>query len=177
MISEVRFELEQRGEQVFLRLTHSRLPENLMAGVGAGWHVHLDHVIALVKGEQPLEFFSQFNPLLQEYKTLIAAAGIVIASTSGTAAVASPVDTAYDTIGTIERRPGGGFFAVDLQFVGENRTTKLYQTEDPQLDKNFDLFGNFGKIAKQLDFGTAFCQSPETSRSGGCYIARHSPGL
>ncbi len=54
-------------------------------------------------------------------------------------------------IGTIERRPGGGFFAVDLQFIGENRTTKLYQTEDPQLDKNFDLFGNFGKIAKQVD--------------------------
>lgn len=54
-------------------------------------------------------------------------------------------------IGTIERRPGGGFFAVDLQFIGENRTTKLYQTEDPQLDKNFDLFGNFGIIAKQVD--------------------------
>ncbi|MBX9722337.1 MAG: J domain-containing protein [Candidatus Obscuribacterales bacterium] len=54
-------------------------------------------------------------------------------------------------IGTIERRPGGGFFAVDLQFIGENRTTKLYQTEDPQLEKNFDLFGNFGKIAKQVD--------------------------
>lgn len=54
-------------------------------------------------------------------------------------------------IGTIERRPGGGFFSVDLQFIGENRTTKLYQTEDPQLNKNFDLFGNFGKIAKQVD--------------------------
>lgn len=54
-------------------------------------------------------------------------------------------------IGTIERRPGGGFFAVDMQFIGENRTTKFYQSDDPQLAKNFELYEMFGKIAKQVD--------------------------
>lgn len=52
---------------------------------------------------------------------------------------------------TIERRPGGGFFAVDAQFVSGNTTTKFYSPDDPQLTKNFYLFGLFGKIAKQID--------------------------
>jgi curved DNA-binding protein CbpA len=54
-------------------------------------------------------------------------------------------------IGTIERRPDGRFFAVDIQFIAENRTTKFYQSDDPQLAKNFDLFEMFGTIAKQVD--------------------------
>lgn len=98
MTSEVRFELEERGNEVHLLLTHSRLPAFLMAGVGAGWHTHLDCVLALIKGETPAEFFSLFNPRVTQYKAALTAAGIVIASAAGSAAQASPLDPAYQSV-------------------------------------------------------------------------------
>ena len=72
-------------------------------------------------------------------------------------------------IGTIERRPGGGFFAVDMQFVGENRTTKFYQSDDPQLTKNFYLCDVFGRIAKQVDPAPSI-SSPDSISSSPAYV-------
>jgi len=94
--TEVKFELEERGDEVFLILTHSRLPASFMAAVAAGWHTHLETVLALLKGETPSEFFSRFNPRLEQYQLAFAAAGIVAAS-SGTQALASN-DRVQDSI-------------------------------------------------------------------------------
>lgn len=94
--TEVKFELEERGDEVFLVLTHSRLPASFMAAVAAGWHTNLETVLALLTGETPSEFFSRFNPRLEQYQLAFAAAGIVAAS-SGTQALASN-DPAQDLI-------------------------------------------------------------------------------
>lgn len=54
--SEVTFELEPRGAEVLLTLTHRRLPDrsNLL-GVSSGWHAHLEMLIAVLSGrERPL---------------------------------------------------------------------------------------------------------------------------
>jgi YD repeat-containing protein len=72
-------------------------------------------------------------------------------------------------IGTIERRPGGGFFAVDTQFISGNVTTKFYTPDDPQLTKNFYLCDVFGRIPKQIDpMPTA--TSPDSTPSSPAYI-------
>ncbi|MFX7763924.1 SRPBCC domain-containing protein, partial [Acinetobacter baumannii] len=47
----VRFELQEHGEQVLLVLTHSRLSQEFMAAVAAGWHVNVDALLAVLKGE------------------------------------------------------------------------------------------------------------------------------
>ena len=100
MTSEVRFELSTRGDGVLLVLTHSRLPAQLMAGVGAGWHTHLEDVLAAIKGEKPADFFSRFNPRLEQYKVAIAASAIIAAAASGAAAQAAPADAAYESLKT-----------------------------------------------------------------------------
>jgi len=97
--TEVRFELEQRGDDVYLVLTHSRLPASFMAAVAAGWHTHLETLLALIKGETPGDFFTRFNPLLEQYKLVVAAAGVIVATSSGTQALASS-DSAHDSIRT-----------------------------------------------------------------------------
>lgn len=95
--TEVRFELEQRGEDVYLVLTHSRLPAAFMAAVAAGWHVNLEIVLALIKGETPGDFFARFNSLLEEYKLAVAAAGIIVAASSAPSALAS-ADPVQDSL-------------------------------------------------------------------------------
>lgn len=97
--TEVRFELKQIGDEVQLTVTHSRLPADFMAAVAAGWHTHLETVIALLKGETPTEFFSRFNPRFEEYRALFAAAGIIAATAGAPQAIAS-ADPAYDAIKT-----------------------------------------------------------------------------
>ena len=47
--SLVTFELEQSGPNVRLTLTHERLPDGQSADFGAGWHAHLDALIALAQ--------------------------------------------------------------------------------------------------------------------------------
>jgi uncharacterized protein YndB with AHSA1/START domain len=41
-ISNVIFELERRGSDVLLLLTHARLPKSVLPICGASWHAHLD---------------------------------------------------------------------------------------------------------------------------------------
>lgn len=71
-------------------------------------------------------------------------------------------------VGTIERRTGGGFFAVDTQFISGNVTTKFYTPDDPQLTKNFYLCDVFGKIAKQIDTAPTLT-SPDSSSPSPAY--------
>ncbi len=48
--SVVRFELESVGERVRLTLTHRALPADSYTTIGAGWHAHLDTLVAQVAG-------------------------------------------------------------------------------------------------------------------------------
>jgi uncharacterized protein YndB with AHSA1/START domain len=96
LTSHVRFELESRGDQVLLVLTHSQLSPEFMPKVGAGWHAHLNQVAALLKGETPPEFWSDFNDHFKKYSMLIAASAIVASTVSP--AIASSDDATYKVL-------------------------------------------------------------------------------
>lgn len=62
------FELEARGQRVLLTITHRRLPDReTMLMVGAGWHAHLDVLVARVNGEEPAPFWDTWRRLRDEY--------------------------------------------------------------------------------------------------------------
>lgn len=66
--SEVRFELEPRGDKVLLVVTHSRLrSRDETLSVSAGWHTHLDILGAKLRGETPPSFWSEHTRLEAEY--------------------------------------------------------------------------------------------------------------
>ncbi|MER9493156.1 SRPBCC family protein [Mesorhizobium sp. M0006] len=64
----VTFELAQRGDDVLLTLVHRRLPDrsSLMMHA-AGWHVHLDLLVARVAAEKPEPFWDSFSRIVAEY--------------------------------------------------------------------------------------------------------------
>ncbi len=65
---DVTFELEQRGEEVMLTLTHRRLPNRgMMLGVSSGWHAHLDVLAARARGEKPVPFWDEIRRLRADY--------------------------------------------------------------------------------------------------------------
>lgn len=67
---EVSFELTPKGSDVLLTVIHSRLPNrNSMLMVGAGWHMHLDILVARAKAEQdPEPFWDGWVRLKGEYE-------------------------------------------------------------------------------------------------------------
>jgi len=71
---DVTFELEPRGERVLLTVTHRRLPDRAtMLKVGAGWHTHLDILVARVSGTEPTPFWDGWSRLHQEYDQRVSA--------------------------------------------------------------------------------------------------------
>lgn len=68
--SEVTFELTPKGEKVLLVLTHRKLGENreVLIGIGAGWHTHLDILADNLQGNAPKGFWSVHVPLEKEYE-------------------------------------------------------------------------------------------------------------
>jgi uncharacterized protein YndB with AHSA1/START domain len=65
---EVSFELQPQGDKVLLKLTHRRLGErNMRLMVGAGWHMHLDILVARVQDTQPEPFWDGWSRLRGEY--------------------------------------------------------------------------------------------------------------
>lgn len=65
---DVTFELEPKGEGVLLTVTHRRLPDrSTMLKVGAGWHMHLDTLVARATGNEPDPFWEGWNRLHGEY--------------------------------------------------------------------------------------------------------------
>ena len=70
---EVTFALEPRGEQVLLTVSHRGISdrENMLK-IGAGWHTHLDVLVAHVRGEAPVPFWDQWASLRAEYDKLLA---------------------------------------------------------------------------------------------------------
>lgn len=71
---DVSFELEPAGDKVLLTVTHRRLPDrNLTLMVGAGWHNHLDVLLARSTGQQPEPFWDSWVRLREEYDKRIPA--------------------------------------------------------------------------------------------------------
>jgi uncharacterized protein YndB with AHSA1/START domain len=65
---DVTIELEQKGKDVLLTLIHRRLPSrNTMLMVGAGWHMHLDVLVARASGKEPPPFWDGWLKLKQDY--------------------------------------------------------------------------------------------------------------
>ena len=65
---DVTFELEPKGKGVLLTVTHRRLPDrSTMLKVSAGWHMHLDTLVARASGEEPGPFWEGWSRLQQEY--------------------------------------------------------------------------------------------------------------
>jgi len=65
---DVSFELEPKGKDVLLTVIHRRLPSRgMMLMVGAGWHMHLDVVVAKVRGTKTEPFWEGWSRLKTEY--------------------------------------------------------------------------------------------------------------
>ncbi len=65
---EVSFDLAPEGEEVLLTLIHRRLPDRAtMLMVGAGWHMHLDVLVARATGTEPEPFWDGWSRLRKEY--------------------------------------------------------------------------------------------------------------
>ena len=72
---EVTIALEEQGDQVLLTLTHRRLPDReIMLKVAAGWHAHLDVLVAKAADELPKPFWRNWTRLREEYAERIPAA-------------------------------------------------------------------------------------------------------
>ena len=64
----VTFELALEGKDVLLTVTHRRLPDReTLLKVGAGWHMHLDVLVARLSGQEPEPFWDGWSRLQQEY--------------------------------------------------------------------------------------------------------------
>ncbi|WP_119303673.1 SRPBCC family protein [Dongia deserti] len=73
---DVSFELEPKGDKVLLTVIHRRLPNRVsLLNHGAGWHMHLDLLVARVSGVEPAPFWDGFSRLLQEYDRRLPADG------------------------------------------------------------------------------------------------------
>jgi uncharacterized protein YndB with AHSA1/START domain len=65
---DVSFELDPKGDEVLLTVIHRRLPNRAtLLGVSAGWHTHLDMLIARVTGKEPEPFWDGLSRLRKEY--------------------------------------------------------------------------------------------------------------
>ena len=65
---DVSFGLEPKGERVLLTVIHRRLPDRkVMLMVGAGWHMHLDVLVARVSGTAVEPFWDGWVRLKADY--------------------------------------------------------------------------------------------------------------
>ncbi|WP_193369558.1 SRPBCC family protein [Pelagibius marinus] len=69
---DVTFELQPKGDRVLLTVTHRGLVERSgKVGVSAGWHMHLDLLVAEVSGTEPATFWSGWSALKEAYEDRI----------------------------------------------------------------------------------------------------------
>jgi uncharacterized protein YndB with AHSA1/START domain len=66
---DVTIDLEPKGNEVLLTLVHRRLPDrSTMLRVSAGWHTHLDILVARASGKEPATpFWDGVADLLKVY--------------------------------------------------------------------------------------------------------------
>jgi len=66
--SHVRFELSEAGDEVILRIVHSRLRNrDEMLSVAGGWHTHVDILADRLNGRSPAGFWPTHTRLEAEY--------------------------------------------------------------------------------------------------------------
>jgi uncharacterized protein YndB with AHSA1/START domain len=71
---DVSFELEPKGDEVLLTLIHRRLPDRAtLLKVSAGWHQHLDTLVARATGKAPEPFWDGWRRLQPDYDRRIPA--------------------------------------------------------------------------------------------------------
>jgi uncharacterized protein YndB with AHSA1/START domain len=71
---DVSFELEPEGDAVLLTVIHRRLPSrSTLLMVAAGWHMHLDVLVARATGKEAPPFWDGWSRLHTEYDRRIAA--------------------------------------------------------------------------------------------------------
>lgn len=71
---DVTFDLEPKGNEVLLTVIHRRIRDrSTMLMVGAGWHMHLDVLVARMRGEEPGPFWDGWLRLRQDYDRLLPA--------------------------------------------------------------------------------------------------------
>ncbi len=71
---DVTIDLEPKGSEVLLTLVHRRLPDRqTLLRVAAGWHSHLDVLVARSSGEEPTAFWDGMIRLLEDYDKRIPA--------------------------------------------------------------------------------------------------------
>lgn len=67
-VGDVSFALAPVADGVLLTVTHRRLADrNLALMVGAGWHMHLDILVAQVAGDTPGSFWAGWTRLRADY--------------------------------------------------------------------------------------------------------------
>jgi uncharacterized protein YndB with AHSA1/START domain len=65
---DVTFTLEPKGNDVLLTVLHRRLPDRpTLLRVSAGWHSHLDVLVARARGKEPAPFWDAWLRLQNEY--------------------------------------------------------------------------------------------------------------
>jgi uncharacterized protein YndB with AHSA1/START domain len=65
---DVSFELDPMGDEVLLTLVHRRLPgRDSLLKHAAGWHMHLDTLVARATGKKTEPFWDGWSRLLKEY--------------------------------------------------------------------------------------------------------------
>lgn len=65
---DVTFDLAPQGDEVLLTVTHRRLPDrDTLLEVSAGWHAHLDILIAHATGDTPPPYWDRWSRLHAEY--------------------------------------------------------------------------------------------------------------
>lgn len=65
----VTFGLETKGKDVILTVTHRRVVDPTMRlNVSAGWHMHLDVLVARMTGQEPEPFWEGWAKLKEEYQ-------------------------------------------------------------------------------------------------------------
>jgi len=70
---DVTFLLTPKGDRVLLTLTHRGLDDHAArAMIAAGWHMHLDILVALVSGKDAGSFWSGWTQLRDNYQTRLA---------------------------------------------------------------------------------------------------------
>jgi uncharacterized protein YndB with AHSA1/START domain len=71
---DVTIDLEPKGNEVLLTLVHRRLPDRpTLLRVAAGWHSHLDVLVARSSGREPVNFWDGMLRLLDDYDKRIPA--------------------------------------------------------------------------------------------------------
>lgn len=65
---DVTIALAAKGADVLLTITHRRLPNrDMLLKVSAGWHAHLDLLVATLTGEKTAPFWDEWASLKAEY--------------------------------------------------------------------------------------------------------------